>query len=577
MSIKQLLLFTFLSFQLLNPALAGKIKAGPEWEVTNGNVHRGDQDMAPGESLVAVASNLNIKAQARMGRILKNRCRTCIFEAVPSKLGLTALKVTFPELNNYWVVLNVDPGTVEIQGKPLTIDEYKSFKDSIQYYVFDTAKSAKLTPRWDLASAGHIHLDIASTFNKDRILFRNFIVDYFNNPQLASGILENDHGNAPPLRALTGKQIEAMQRILADFDNSQMTIQEFAQRIINEVQDYNPRGWTPTAKFQALNLLRIVDPNLPEHERTLEIRALRAQRNMEEYILTLELFQTRLDFLEKQKGPIPFNMPTMERMTPAQSEIRYRAYVETAGGSWDKFKALMPKYAENSVLSEADTYGENKRLKEIQRLHHIANTYQNWRDQDLAYDRMKQGLHTVRIHDSNSFYKYVSTFHPTVLPIIRHPQVFSLLQQHPQYGWMTAFSRMEIVRNQRNFLLSMQWETLQPSVLETAFINLSYPLKNLTQAELDREYQVFQELFERLQSKAKPDDLETLKQIQMGREEQFHEARNNFVPKTEVKIEQETRIEVPKQETAIEPKTHSSKVFPSMQTRSCQSIYSGTH
>jgi hypothetical protein len=77
---------------------------------------------------------------------------------------------------------------------------------------------------------------------------------------------------------------------------------------------------------------------------------------MDEFILVLELFQARIDFLAKSKKPITLNMPVLERLTPAQSELRFKGYVTSIGQNWDKFKVLMPKYADDSVLAETAVY-----------------------------------------------------------------------------------------------------------------------------------------------------------------------------------------------------------------------------
>lgn len=533
-------LSTLLTIALICPLLgpltdtssAGELKGGPEWEVSNRNVYRGDKSVPLLAALKHVANPFNVKAQQRMAKSIRIRCPDCNFEDVVNKFGMPAIKVTFPHLENYWVILDIDPATVEIQGKPLTIAGYKKFKDDIQYLVFDSARAAKLTPRWDLSGAGHIHLDMKSTFQGDRMLFRNFVVDYMNNPQLASGILDFDHVNAPPLRAMTGKQIEAMNKILADFDNSSMSIEVFAQRIVNEVQNFHPSDWMPSAKYQALNFLRIINPDTPEHERTLEIRALRAQRNMDEFILVLELFQSRIDFLAKSKKPIALNMPVMERLTPAQSEIRFKAYVTSSGQDWDKFKVLMPKYAEDSALAETAVYDFSSTEKLSERMKELTEVYQSRRDQVISYHRMLKGVQTAGIKNSADFYQYVSAHHPTVLPMVQHPSVISILRRHPQLGWTTVFSRLEIINNLMNNGPATYWKSLNATPVEIAEVMLSYPIKNLTTEELEREYLEFRRVFSNITAAASYSERKEISKIQLSRDIEFQAAQENLASAT---------------------------------------------
>jgi hypothetical protein len=345
---------------LTSTAQAKDILAGPEWEVTNGVLMRGDPWMDAEEASVWTVSDANEAGRDRLTNMIWSRCPNCIFEEKANKFGTPIYKVTFPELGHWYAIINVDPGTVEIQAKPLTVDEWRRYADKIQYYIFDSARAVKLEARWDLRSAAHIHFGLQSTFEGDRLLFRNFVVSFMNHPELAQGIMEYDIGNAPSLFSVA--QVEAFRALLAEFDRGQMSIETFAERMVREVQIDNPAGWDPFGKFQSLSFLRIIDPQIPAAQKTVEVRSLRAQRNMREFILVLDFFQTWIDHLDTLKAPVELNT-TLDPLTPEQAEARYKALVKEIGGSWSKYKKIMPKYMPDSPVGEEFIYSEKDQLK----------------------------------------------------------------------------------------------------------------------------------------------------------------------------------------------------------------------
>jgi len=323
-------------------AQAQQILAGPEWEVTNGVIYRGDLFLTPEEATLMTITEPNGNGRDRLTNLIWSRCKTCVFEKLENRFGVDIYKVTFPELDGWWAIINVDPGTVEIQAKPLTVDQWRAYADKIQYYIFDSAQAMQMKVNWTLRSAGHIHFGIKATFGDNRLLFRNFVTAYLNHPELAQGVMEYDIGNAPPL--FSNQQVDAIATLLADFDKSSMTIEGFAQRMIDDVQIDNPAGWDPYAKYQALSFLRIIDPDVPADQKTIEVRALRGQRNMTEFVLVLDFFQTWMNHLATVKTPIALDVP-LETFTADAAEARFKALVKEIGGDWNRFKKILPKYA----------------------------------------------------------------------------------------------------------------------------------------------------------------------------------------------------------------------------------------
>ncbi|MGE3972917.1 MAG: hypothetical protein AB7F59_00170 [Bdellovibrionales bacterium] len=249
-------------------------------------------------------------------------------------------------------MINLDPATIEVQTKPTTLEDLKKIAPVLQELIFDAARAVHLQPYYE--AAGHIHLSVKGVFHGDAVLFRNFLVDFVNHSELATGVLEYDHMNAPPLSALTQKQQEAFRQIIKDFDRTQkMSIHELASRIQKEVFTESPSGWTPAAKYQAFSLARILNPNLTEEEWTLEIRSIRGSLSMFDTILTLELFHRRIAYLQKKGGLVTLRKRLLSaELSERSAEYYFRQYVSEMRASWDKFKVLMMKYGAQAPSAE---------------------------------------------------------------------------------------------------------------------------------------------------------------------------------------------------------------------------------
>jgi hypothetical protein len=147
---------------------------------------------------------------------------------------------------------------------------------------------------------------------------------------------------------------------------------------------------------------------------------------------------------------------------------------------------------------------------------------------------MLKGVQTAGIKSSADFYEYVRVHHPTVLPMLHHPSVYSILKRHPQLGWMTAFSRLEIVNNLMNMGPATRWKSLNATPLEISQVVLSYPIKNLTTEELDREYTEFKAVFSSLIAAASDAERKEILKIRLDRDSEFQNAKQNLSSKNEV-------------------------------------------
>src|SRR6185312_9058784 len=80
---------------------------------------------------------------------------------------------------------------------------------------------------------------------------------------------------------------------------------EVAEQVIERVYRQSARDSGITEKIwidwyvknTAINLNRMVDKSIPEYQRTVEIRAVRTQRNFADFLAVIRLFKGRLNHL----------------------------------------------------------------------------------------------------------------------------------------------------------------------------------------------------------------------------------------------------------------------------------------
>ncbi len=257
------------------------------------------------------------------------------------------------EVNDaFWFKIGSDPWVLEATAQPMTLEGLERNRAPIQNAVWDAASDAGLMPHWRIGN-GHLHLDIASHFGEDAVLFRNFVADLANRPELFMGALSMDFLNAPPLAVLMSEQRRAFARLLERFDRGGMSIQQFKTAMNELVYDgtFNKRYLHPKsypAKYQALNL---------RHDHTVEVRGLKPQASMDEHLKIVRLFESRIESLKKEKGPIPYvpkdySQAVQERsvramefystsLDPQKVRDEFRRFVEAAGLNWSDYEPLM--------------------------------------------------------------------------------------------------------------------------------------------------------------------------------------------------------------------------------------------
>lgn len=375
MHIKQL--YNKLALLIIAALISGKVFAwpptyGPEFEFVNDTIlDNWNNELA--DFTLASAE------RKKLEEYFRHNCTECKF--VGNNIILKG---------GYSFQINYDPGTIEIQAAPKTLEELKKFAPAVNKNLFRIAKEAGFYPDHD-SSAGHFNIGLQSAFAngtkaQQTELFLRYFVDFINHAELAQGIWMNDPLNAPAFEIkneeytrnqnLHNRPVE-LANIIAAVEKKKIND---IPTLINKIEDNMNYG-----KYEALRISLytahypdvIRDLNDKEYiKQTLEIRAMKAQESLEDFILAAELFELRLAFLKTQTQPIEYI--SSKNLSKQEKLDRYFLYVTDAGGDWEKFQGLMhPDFKLRKVsdylLKPATEFTEVD-LKKLFKNHKFINT-----------------------------------------------------------------------------------------------------------------------------------------------------------------------------------------------------------
>lgn len=170
-------------------------------------------------------------------------------------------------------------------------------------------------------------------------------MDLMNHQELWTLLPKQDFVNAPPLSALPPAKAEAFSKIIQDIDAGRLTdVEEFAARIKKEVynvtfaQNLTTQFDRPD-KYQAVNFNRLAK-GFKLKQKTIELRALPVQSNIDEFLLWVGLFQGRLDHMKNSK------LISLEKFDIGNSTgwmKNFEAYVKESGLSVKDFRPFLLK------------------------------------------------------------------------------------------------------------------------------------------------------------------------------------------------------------------------------------------
>lgn len=268
-------------------------------------------------------------------------------EDTKDKDGYPSLKFTYDD--GWWYCCSLDVACIETQTYKMSLEDARArgWLDRVQRDIFNIAAGLGLVAD-KTAGGGHLHLDLQTTFGGNYQLFRNFLVDFANNP-LALEALENDPTNAPVLGQLDEHLRTEFKRVIRLYDNKVAeghiqgvdAIVQLANAVQNKV--YRNLQFDEPEKYQAVNLTRTVNPTVDLPDKTVEIRALRAQRSAAEFVQIAQLFQARIEML-KHEPDLAYDDAQVRgsgHSDPKAVLDAFRQYVEQAGLAFSDYQAMV--------------------------------------------------------------------------------------------------------------------------------------------------------------------------------------------------------------------------------------------
>ena len=314
----------------------------------HGNSYQGQAPAADGEHRIA---------RELMEKIRQACQPDCVVSSKSGKFGFEEWQFKFK--SGFSFNMSVDPATVEIQVGPWDLQTWKKYESEIQRWLFDfTGKQGfSYKSRGYQENSAHLNVGIRSAFGDDGKAFARYLADYWQYPELGSGILGDDGYNAPLLGDLKPSQREAAKKLLEGVNAKETTPAELARQIESKVYTHSPDHKTGAYHYQSVGLKYVTRTGGALEGDTLgdapfELRANRNPVSAEQALVQLELQEKRLEHLKsKSAEPVALDL---NLVTTVRDEFRsevdqvtgFYLYLEDMGlgGEWQKYrKVLSPR------------------------------------------------------------------------------------------------------------------------------------------------------------------------------------------------------------------------------------------
>ncbi len=413
--------FTFVVGFLFSTAIAASPPLfGPEFTFTNEEIIEAAYGR---DEVITSANSAALEQWFRNVNALCIETGSCTIAESRDKHG-KAYRVTYPD--GWWYQVSLDTFVLEVQSKPATVTDFYRMKERIQSDIFEVAKSLNMEPHERIGS-GHINVGLDG-FDGDAKLFRNFLVDTANHPELTWGIFGNHLGNSPPISALPIYSQKAFKKVIRDFDSKPTSITELARRIEYRVYTSNPYNWS-SQYYQNLSF-RSVYEDTPAPLQRVEIRGYRPQPSAESFLLEISLLEKRLKYLRSKKAPVPLSVPPSHTMSNSEKRGRFLDYLKEMGAREEDYLPIIPKkFLEHPLSSDSSPYDEVFSIDGEVRPHY-RRTYEVY-----------ESLHPKHIKAFAKQAKVIGSDHRSLMPIPRvltseeHDNLMKGVQQRGRALW----------------------------------------------------------------------------------------------------------------------------------------------
>lgn len=243
----------------------------------------------------------------------------------------------------------LDDGVIEIKMKN-TLENYERFRTDMEDAIFSSARNEGLEPAL-YQGGGHINLGMQA-FEGNDLLLRNFIVDLYNHNELFLGVLGYDTHNAASICI----QAKSVQRRVASVINAfdrgrfagrQADFLHAIQEALDSADDVCFRKWKTGGTRMTYFSMNYSHVQEGEPWSRIEIKCVRPQQSMDQWIRQIRLLQKRLLYLEAKTQPIPFGFVVpfekikakkhlLNPPITAQAGLRaFYQYVTEVGERWE--------------------------------------------------------------------------------------------------------------------------------------------------------------------------------------------------------------------------------------------------
>lgn len=328
--------FAVLSLESAHAQL--KMRFGGEPTFSNEEILSVDVDIknADGETRTwEVSTPQNQKYINLFKEEVQKRCPECEIIESKNKHMKASWMVKHP--NGIEFKITPDPSVVEVIVSPQFIEFFEAHKALYSSLIFEAAKKVGLRVHFS-EGQGHITMMMREVFEERPLLFRNFVVDTMNHPELGLGIFEYNPLDAPPA-VLTEGLVGDVERELSLVTQVEgFTVRDVANAVDRAYQSQERRAIGGATHYQAL---RVNKSGSMLSDARVESRTFRPQKDFDEFLSQIKLLEARVNFLATQTGLIPFREASVP--TIGEAKKRFRTYVQESGLKWGDYKNYIPE------------------------------------------------------------------------------------------------------------------------------------------------------------------------------------------------------------------------------------------
>lgn len=232
-----------------------------------------------------------------------------------------------------------DPSVVEIIVSPQFIEFFETHKKLYSSLIFGAAKAVGLRVHF-AEGQGHITMMMQEVFAERPLLFRNFVADTVNHPELGLGIFEYNPLDSPPA-VLTPGLVRDLKAEIGEVDGKEGYTSGQIAYAVDEAYERHPKANVGgETHYQALRVYNAHPDRFGSGAR-VESRAFRPQKDFDEFLQQIKLIEARVNYLATIEGKVRIRAD--EIPTIGQAKTRFRKYVQESGLDWNDYKTFIPE------------------------------------------------------------------------------------------------------------------------------------------------------------------------------------------------------------------------------------------